>query len=151
NEEFMKKLDFISQAKLRTSYGVTGNNRVSDFAYLSVMQQEVSSNSSNTKSGYYFNGDYIQGTVPTVIGNDKLKWERTENVDIGLDIGFLGDRINLTTDYYYKKTTDLLLNASLPTSTGYLNAFKNIGAVSNQGIEFTLSTANIVKKDFEWN
>jgi len=151
NEKFIKNLDFISAAKLRTSYGVTGNNRVSDFAYLSVMQQEVSHNSTNTKSGYYFNGNYIPGTVPTVVGNDKLKWERTENVDVGLDVGILKDRISLTTDYYYKKTNDLLLDASLPTSTGYLNAFKNIGVVSNQGVEFTLNTVNINKKDFIWN
>ncbi|WP_018626550.1 SusC/RagA family TonB-linked outer membrane protein [Niabella aurantiaca] len=150
DEEFIKNIPAISSAKLRASYGVTGNNRVSDFAYLSVLDQEVAANSTNTNSGYYFNGEYIKGTVPTVVGNNKLKWERTGNLDIGLDVGLLKDRIHVTADYYYKKTRDLLLDASLPTSFGYLSGYKNIGVVSNKGIELTLNTVNVDTKDFTW-
>ncbi|MFT4093258.1 MAG: TonB-dependent receptor [Niabella sp.] len=151
NEKFIKEIDFISAAKIRASYGITGNNRVSDFAYLSSLEQEVASNSTNTNSGYYFNGEYIKGTVPTTVGNDKLKWERTASIDIGLDLGLFKDRINFTADYYHKRTTDLLLNASLPTSFGYSTAYKNIGIVANKGIELTLNTVNIETKNFTWS
>jgi TonB-linked SusC/RagA family outer membrane protein len=151
NESFLKPVKAISAAKLRLSYGITGNNRVSDFAYLSVLDQEVGANTGNTRSGYYFNGNYIKGTVPVMVGNENLKWERTANLDAGLDISFLKERISLTADYYYKRTTDLLLNASMPTSTGYLTAFKNIGIVSNRGLEFTLNTVNINAKNFTWS
>ncbi|ULT40494.1 SusC/RagA family TonB-linked outer membrane protein [Niabella defluvii] len=151
NESFLKPVKAISAAKLRLSYGITGNNRVSDFAYLSVLDQEVGANTGNTRSGYYFNGNYIKGTVPVMVGNENLKWERTANLDAGLDISFLKERISLTADYYYKRTTDLLLNASMPTSTGYLTAFKNIGIVSNRGLEFTLNTVNINTKNFTWS
>ncbi|MBZ4189293.1 SusC/RagA family TonB-linked outer membrane protein [Niabella beijingensis] len=150
NEKFLKSVKQLSSAKLRLSYGVTGNNRVTDFAYLSVLDQEVSANTGNTRSGYYFNGTYLKGTVPITVGNENLKWERTANLDLGLDVGLFDERINLTADYYYKRTSDLLLNASLPTSTGYLTAFKNIGVVVNKGIEFTLNTTNISTKDFTW-
>lgn len=151
NESFLKPVKAISAAKLRLSYGITGNNRVSDFAYLSVLDQEVGANTGNTRSGYYFNGNYIKGTVPVMVGNENLKWERTANLDAGLDISFLQQRISLTADYYYKRTTDLLLNASMPTSTGYLTAFKNIGIVSNRGLEFTLNTVNVNTKNFTWS
>ncbi len=150
NEPFLKPVKTISAAKLRVSYGITGNNRVSDFAYLSVLDQEVGANTGNTRSGYYFNGTYIKGTVPVTVGNENLKWERTANLDAGLDISLLKQRISFTADYYYKRTTDLLLNASLPTSTGYLTAFKNIGIVSNRGFEFTLNTVNINTERFGW-
>ncbi|MGN7785736.1 SusC/RagA family TonB-linked outer membrane protein [Niabella sp. 22666] len=150
NEPFLKPVKTISAAKLRVSYGITGNNRVSDFAYLSVLDQEVGANTGNTRSGYYFNGTYIKGTVPVIVGNDLLKWERTANLDAGFDISLLKERISITADYYYKRTTDLLLNASLPTSTGYLTAFKNIGTVSNRGFELTLNTVNINTERFGW-
>lgn len=150
NEPFLKPVKTISAAKLRVSYGITGNNRVSDFAYLSVLDQEVGANTGNTRSGYYFNGTYIKGTVPVTVGNENLKWERTANLDAGLDISLLKQRISFTADYYYKRTTDLLLNASLPTSTGYLTAFKNIGIVSNRGFELTLNTVNINADRFGW-
>lgn len=150
NEKFIKKIEFISTAKLRLSYGVTGNNRVSDFSYLNQLDQQITSNSGNTTSGYYFNGEYIQGTAPSNVGNDQLRWERTANIDLGLDLGLFNDRISLSTDYYYKKTTDLLLNASLPSSSGYLTGYKNIGVVSNQGVEISLNTVNIQSKNFTW-
>ncbi len=151
-ENFMKKLPWISDAKLRVSYGITGNNRVSDFSYLSVLRQTGFTNgSANTTPGYYFNGIHIPGSAPVEVGNTDLKWERTAQTDVGLDLGFLNNRIAISVDYYYKKTSDLLLNANLASSSGYLNGFKNIGKVSNQGLEFTLNTVNINNKNFGWN
>ena len=150
-EKFMRKLSFVSEAKLRASYGITGNNRVADFAYLSVLRQTGFTNGSgNSTPGYYFNNAHIPGSAPVEVGNKDLKWERTAQMDIGLDLGFLSNRINLTVDYYNKKTSDLLLLANLAASTGYLTGYKNIGKVSNQGLEFTLNTVNIDNKDFGW-
>lgn len=144
NENFMKGIDNISDAKLRISYGVTGNNRVGDFAYLSSMGLPMS-------SSYTINNTPIRGVVPVAIGNPNLKWETTAQFDIGLDLGLFDQLIILTADAYHKKTKNLLLNATLPTSTGYTNAFKNIGSMLNEGIEFTLNTVNITNRDFSWN
>lgn len=151
-EKFMKNLPFISEAKLRSSFGVTGNNRVSDFAYISVLRQTGFTNGSgNTTPGYYFNKSYIPGSAPVEVGNKDLKWERTAQFDLGLDLAFLNNRIAVTVDYYNKKTSDLLLLANLAASTGYLTGYKNIGMVRNSGFEFTLNTVNIDRKDFGWN
>ncbi len=143
-EPFMKSLKFLSNAKIRGGYGQTGNNRVSDFAYLS-------SYAITPASGYTFNNAPLQGIIPDALGTRDLKWETTEQTDIGLDLAFLKNRITFTTDFYYKKTKDLLLNASLAPSMGYLKGFKNIGKVSNQGWEFTLDTRNIETDRFSWS
>jgi TonB-dependent starch-binding outer membrane protein SusC len=90
------------------------------------------------------------GGVVYSIGNPNLKWESTSQVNLGLDLGFFKDRITLTTDYYKKVTDDLLLKAPLPGTAGYADAYKNIGKVSNEGLEFTLNTVNIESKTFQW-
>jgi TonB-linked outer membrane protein, SusC/RagA family len=151
-EQFMKKLPFISEAKLRMGWGLTGNNRVSDFPYQSVLRQTGFTNGSgNTTPGYYFNNVHIPGSAPVEVGNKDLKWETTAQTDIGLDLAFFRNRLGLTIDYYHKLTDDLLLLASLPASTGYLSGYKNIGKVSNRGLEFTLNTVNVETKDFSWS
>lgn len=143
-EPFMKPLKFLSDAKIRGGYGQTGNNRVSDFAYLS-------SYAITPASGYTYNNAPLQGIIPDALGTRDLKWETTEQTDIGVDLAFLKNRIVFTTDFYYKKTKDLLLNASLAPSMGYLRGFKNIGKVSNQGWEFSLDTRNIETDRFSWS
>lgn len=151
NEPFMKQIPAVSDAKLRVSYGLTGNNRVSDFAYLSTLRQNIASNSGNTFSSYFFNNTFHPGTVPTAVGNSQLVWERTDQLDMGMDLGLFKNRLNLTVDYYRKRTRDLLLNANLPTSTGYLRAFKNVGAVANNGLELTLNTIAVQSTRFSWS
>jgi TonB-linked SusC/RagA family outer membrane protein len=143
NENFMKKIPVISDAKLRASYGITGNNRVSDFPYLSTITLPVANN-------YSFNSSYVSGANLASLGNKDLKWETTAQVDLGTDIEFYKGRIALTVDYYNKKTSNLLLNAALPGSTGYTSAFANIGKVQNSGWEFTLNTVNVKTKNFTW-
>ncbi|WP_276485829.1 SusC/RagA family TonB-linked outer membrane protein [Paraflavitalea pollutisoli] len=151
-ESFMKQFDWITDMKLRTSYGVTGNNRVADFAYLSVLRQTGFTNGSgNTTPGYYFNNIHIPGSAPVEVGNEELQWERTAQLDLGLDLAFFNNRLALTVDYYNKRTSDLLLLANLAASSGYLNGYKNIGKVSNNGLEFTLNTMNVDNKRFSWN
>lgn len=143
-EDFLKNSKVLSDGKLRMSYGKTGNNRVNDFAYLST-NDVVPGNS------YPWNNGYVSSIIPTSLGNPKVKWETTDQYDAGVDLGFFKNRISLTADVYKKNTKDLLLRATLPTSSGYTTAFKNVGAVANRGLEITLSTVNINHKDFQWN
>lgn len=143
NENFMKRLGVLSDGKLRLGWGQNGNNRVGDFDAYSVIAMPIS-------MSYPINNTPIRGAGPTAIGNPDLRWETTEETNIGLDLGFLKDNITLTTELYRKKTKDLLLQADLPPSTGYPSAFKNIGSVQNEGLEFTLNTKNIVRNNFQW-
>lgn len=151
-EDWAKKISVISDGKLRLSYGQTGNNRVGDFSYLSTSALPVT-------LSYSFNDVYVTSVIPGYnindtryyfIGNKDLKWETTDQYNAGLDLSFFKNRINLTIDAYRKITKDLLLAADIPTSSGYNRAFKNIGKVQNQGLEFAFNTVNIDKKDFKW-
>lgn len=144
NQPFMKYVPFISDAKLRLGYGVTGNNRVTDFPYLSTITLPATAD-------YAFGGDYSNGAVLSGLGNQNLKWETTKNTNAGIDLQFLNNKMALTVDYYNKITSDLLLNASLPGSTGFTSAFENIGKVQNKGWEFTVTSTNISAKDFTWS
>lgn len=144
NENFMKGFKALSEGKLRSSYGQTGNNRVGDFDYLTTYLNPQA----NT---YVVNNQYVEGVIPQKLGNSSLKWETTEQIDAGIDLGFFNQRIMFTADVYRKTTKDLLLNALLPTSSGFANAQKNVGSVENKGLELTLSTKNIVTKDFTWS
>lgn len=143
-EQFMKPLNFVSNAKLRLSYGVTGNNRVADFAYLSGITLPAS-------TGYSFNNQPVKASVISTLGNKSLKWESTRQSNLGLDLGFFSQRITLEMDVYRKVTSNLLLNAQLPNSMGFVNAFKNIGKVQNQGLELTLNTENFKQRNFIWS
>lgn len=144
-EEFMKKLKFVSDAKLRLSYGETGNNRVDDFPYLDQITQPNS-------AGYsYGDGSPSKGAILTAFGNGTLKWETTKQVNIGYDLSLFKQRINLTVDLYRKTTHDLLLLALLPYTTGLSDAYKNIGKMQNQGLEISLNTINIKGKEFSWS
>ncbi|MGN6418273.1 MAG: SusC/RagA family TonB-linked outer membrane protein [Pseudobacter sp.] len=143
-EAFMQPLDFVSDAKVRVSYGVTGNNRVPDFAYLSRI--DLPSN-----IGYSYNNLPVNAAILSELGNVNLKWESTRQVNLGLDLGLFNDRISFVADVYRKVTSDLLLNAKTPNSIGFTDAVKNIGKVENKGLELTLNTINIKKQDFTWN
>ena len=141
-EKFMRKLKFVDDAKLRVSYGVTGNNRIGDFATYPSL----------TQSDYYSfgNGTPSEAVVPNNLGNKDLTWESTEQIDLGLDLSLFGNRVNLTADLYRKTTRDLLLNANLPFTSGYSSVYKNVGKVRNDGLELSLSTVNVKTRDFEW-
>lgn len=144
-EKFMKGINALSDGKLRITYGITGNNRISDFAYLSAVAI------ANQPQGYTFGNVTSPGAYVSNFGNDGLKWETTSQLNIGLDLGFLKNRINITADVYKKKTSDLLIMANLPLSLGYSTALRNVGDVQNQGLELTLNTINIKKRDFTWS
>lgn len=143
-EDWLKNNAILSDGKLRGSYGTTGNNRVSDFAYLTTFGLP-------NDNSYVFNNSYVNGIVPTALGNTDLRWETTRQINLGVDLGFLNDRIQLTVDAYWKTTSDLLLNAQLPGSSGFRSAFKNIGSVENSGLEFALNTLNVRNRNFSWS
>ncbi|MFT3822779.1 MAG: TonB-dependent receptor [Chitinophagaceae bacterium] len=143
-EKFMQGFKALSDGKLRVTYGVTGNNRISDFAYLSAISV------SNQPQAYTFGNVTLPGAYVSNFGNEALKWETTSQLDIGFDLGFFKNRLNITADIYRKKTKDLLINANLPLSLGYGTALRNIGSVQNQGLELTISTVNIQNRDFTW-
>ncbi|MBP3483299.1 MAG: TonB-dependent receptor [Alistipes sp.] len=143
-EKFLENWHFLDNAKLRVSYGLTGNDRISDFGRFEQM---------GTSYVYYYsynNGTPQFGIRTTSIGNPDLKWETTAQFDAGIDLSFFNSRLNITVDYYNKHTRDLLLNADLPYTTGFSKVYKNIGAIRNRGWEFTLSTVNVDVRNFRW-
>ena len=140
-EDFIKNLNIFSNLKLRASYGQTGNQGINSY------QTMVSLGSANypfggiTDSG--FAGDTSKGPL-----NKDLKWETTDQYNVGLDFGFLKNRIALSVNYYYKKTRDLLQYVSIPSSTGFSNMWTNFGHVTNEGIELTGQFYAIDTKDW---
>lgn len=145
NEDFLKDIAVISDAKLRLGYGITGNNRVGDFDRAPGLVY------TDWNAGYSF-GDAIpdKGLIMNSMGNRSLKWESTAQSNIGLDVGLWNDRLQLTVDLYKKNTKDLLLLANLPRTTGFVREYRNIGEVENKGLEITLNTVNIKRTNFSW-
>lgn len=149
DENFFKPLKnkFWSDANLRITYGLSGNNRVSDFAYLSPILVGTTS----PYESYVFNNTIITGATPASLGNVNLKWETTSQLNAGVDLSFFNNRITFVADVYRKKTKDLLLNAVIPASLGYTTAYKNIGSIQNQGLELSLNASIIKNQKFSWN
>jgi TonB-linked SusC/RagA family outer membrane protein len=142
SEEFMKRFTAIDELKLRASYGVVGNPGIRPYQSLTRL----------TSQGYSFGGVYTSGYAVSAVGNPDLRWETTKGSDFGVDLGLL-DRFTVTADYYAKKTTDLLLQVSLPFETGYQSALANRGSVENKGFELGLD-AQIIKptaSGFSWH
>ncbi len=157
-EKFMRaSKEILNNGKMRLSWGSTGNNRVSEYdTYARILMQQ---SAYGNGTGLYdvFHGVYPVnnslsniGAILSGLPNKELKWETTSQTNIGMDLALLNDRINFTFDWYNKITSDLLLRASLPLSTGFASAMKNIGKVQNQGLEFTLNTVNVKTKNFKW-
>src|SRR5690606_9903279 len=96
------------------------------------------------------NGIPFKGLIMNSMGNSSLRWESTFQSNIGLDLGLVDDRVQLTLDLYKKNTKDLLLLANLPRTTGFIREYRNIGEVENKGLEITLNTVNVKKNNFSW-
>ncbi len=145
-ENFMKSLDWVSNLKVRASYGVTGNNRIPHTATINAL----------SGANYILgagNGTLAQGLANTndTKGNPNLTWEQTDEYNLGADFGFLNNRISMSVDAYYSITRALLYKQSIQSFTGYSYAWNNIGKVRNKGIEITLDTYNVRNKNFEWS
>ncbi|WP_230312305.1 SusC/RagA family TonB-linked outer membrane protein [Alistipes senegalensis] len=147
-ENWLRDSRALSNGKLRFSWGLTGNNRTSS-PYDYYAQLDTTPTGSNSYD-YVFDGAIAPGYYVTSMANSRLKWETTEQYNLGVDLGFLDERIRLTADFYYKETKDLLLSATMPSSSGYTSAMMNIGSLSNKGMEFTLETVNVRTPKFQW-
>ncbi|MFN0291473.1 SusC/RagA family TonB-linked outer membrane protein [Pedobacter helvus] len=151
NEQFMKGIKTISNAKLRASYGVTGNNGIGNFAaHPALAFANPDFYPINNYPSYTFGGADNKGLMYSSLGNANLKWESTKQVDLGLDLGFFKQRLTLELDVYRKTTDDLLLNANMSPSSGYNRVYRNIGKVQNQGLEITIGGTPIQTKEFTW-
>ena len=143
-ESFMENLSSVSELKLRASYGITGNNDIPDYGSIGAI------GASNYILGPG-SGVIVNGLVQSSISNRELGWEQTKELDFGLDLGLLKDRIYVSFDYYNSLTTGLLLDVPIPLITGFSSALQNIGEVRNKGMEFAIGTKNIVKSELQWN
>jgi TonB-linked SusC/RagA family outer membrane protein len=149
HEAFLKDVKLVNDMKFRLGYGLVNNQNISNYAYGSTLTTVATGLSGSSQ-------------LTATEGNPDVKWEKTNSFNIGLDASILQWRINFSVDAYYKKTDGLLLSVNEPSysgtypSGGYspgavLAPYINIGAISNKGIEFTLSTLNVKSKDFTWN
>jgi TonB-linked SusC/RagA family outer membrane protein len=148
-EPFMKNLPVLSELKLRVSYGLSGNNSIN------VSSGNAASNfypyvGNVGGTNYSFYNNIVTGLAISTLGNPGLSWERNQQLDLGVDIGLLKNRITLTVDYYDRITKDLLLSVNVPTLTGFSSAVKNIGRMSNKGFEFGVNSYNLTGA-FTWN
>ena len=140
DENFIKDIEVIDDLKLRVSAGITGNQEIPTYRALSILAPQR----------YAFeNSAPVVGFAPSRLGNPDIKWETTSQVDVGVDLALFSGRINVTSDLYYKRTDDLLLEVQLPFSSGFANAFRNIGSVENRGLELGINTVNI-DRAFGW-
>src|SRR6185312_8717849 len=141
-EDFLKDNTTISNLKLRASYGVSGNQEIGQYESIAQIQPSTT----------VLNGANQSTLLPSYIGNPNLKWERSLQADLGIELGLFGDRVNLNLDLYHRTTKDLLLQAPIPWSAGETNAnvYENVGSVRNTGIEVNLNTVNIKREHFTW-
>ena len=140
-EAFLKDVDVLSDLKLRLGYGITGQQNINsgDYPYLAVYE--------TNKDGAYYP---ILGEGITY--NPDLKWEKTTTYNVGLDFGFLNNRINGAVDYYYRKTTDLLNSVFVSAGTNFKNkVLSNVGSLENSGIEFSINSKPVVTTDWTWD
>ncbi|MCX6216713.1 TonB-dependent receptor [Spirosoma sp.] len=140
-EGFMHGQQVLSDLKLRASFGITGNADIPLYNSLSRL---------NSVGNYNFNNVRTIGIAAANISNPDLKWEKSAQADIGLDFGLLNNRIQVTADVYYKKTTDLLLSRTIPLSSGFGSVFGNFGSVENRGIEVTVN-AGVLNGPLKWD
>lgn len=148
-EAFLKDVDALSNLKLRLGWGMVGNQGVSPYqtltVYNSIWMADPSSDFLTNP-----NGEYLIGIKPSLMANSNLKWETTEQYNLGLDLGLFRDRLNLTVDLYRKFTRDLLQSISIPASTGFSTMWINRGEIDNTGLELSMDAVVVDTRDFSW-
>ena len=141
-EDFLRGNKTISNLKLRTSFGLTGNSEIPSYSSLSLLSSNY---------GAVLNDTRVAGTGISRLANPDLKWEKTAQTDIGLEIGLFNGRINIEADYYYRLTSDMLLDAPVPRTSGYGTIRRNVGSMENKGFEFAVNSVNINSGKIRWN
>lgn len=142
-ESFMKSIKFLNNLKIRGSYGRTGNNLIGNFASIGLLSTV------NQPFGLGSGSNNIGLTVSTS-PNPNLTWEIADQADIGMDLSFFDNRVNLTFDYYNRQTKGLLLSVNVPATTGYISTLQNIGRMRSRGYEFT-ANYQVLNGNFKWN
>jgi TonB-linked SusC/RagA family outer membrane protein len=137
-EAFIENLDIVSQLKLRASYGLNGNAGIGNYDWYKLY-------------GYGFNYNQTPGSAPSNVGDSNLTWELNKPFNVGIDVGVLQNRIQLTVDYYVRKSEDLLLDVPLSLTSGFNKATRNVGSMENKGIEISLHAVPVKLKDFQWD
>ncbi len=141
DEKFFKKIKSISDLKLRVSYGQVGNSVVSPYSTSATL---------TSASNYSFGQAAGIGFGPNNLANQDLGWERSQELNLGLNIGLFNNRVTAVAEVYNRTTKDLIMRQSIPTTNGFSSVISNVGRVSNKGIELLLNTVNIQTKDFQW-
>lgn len=142
-EEFIKNLNVFSNLKVRAGFGVTGNERIGDYAsYALVSTNHITLDGSSNQAGTHLN--------QSSAANKDLKWETTTQYNVGVDMGFFDNRLSVTFDAYWKKTNDLLLRVKMPYYTGFTSGQQNIGSIQNRGFEVDITSHNLTG-DFTWD
>ena len=141
NEAFMQNITWIDMLKLHTSYGITGNSESPTYRSLSVFGTGT----------ILINGVLVSQASASRLANPDLKWEKQSQFDIGINLNTFGNRLNFDISYYYKYTSDLLLNAPIPNTSGFGEIFKNVGAISNRGLDAMITGVIARTRDFNWS
>ncbi len=138
SESFLNNVDWLSMLKLRLGWGLVGNQAIPEYAYLSI-----------------YNPSYSNGNVTFVSdgrqGNPDITWEKQNQFNVGVDVSFLNDRVSFSADYFYTINSDLLMQMSLSSTTGFNNRIANVAKLENQGVELSFNTKLIQTKDWQWN
>lgn len=144
-ENFLKEVNWLTTFKLRGSYGVTGNNRIVDFAFVDLLYNANYPLGAGT-------GTVSSGQVPSkdILSNANITWERTFQYNGGIDIALFRNAVSASLDVYQSKTDQLLLRQAAQAFTGVPQTWNNIGSLQNRGIEFEITTNNLRRKNFEW-
>lgn len=143
NERFMKSVRWIDELAIRLSAGRTGNDAISTYRSLEAY--------GSSTGGYLFDGSQPAAFYPSRVENPYLTWEKTTLYNAALDFSAFDNRLNITLEGYYSRTTDLLLTLQTAHVTGYTSRYTNIGQTSNRGVEITIESRNIVKPKFQWS
>lgn len=140
-EPFMKKIgqSVLNELKLRASWGITGNNAIGDFQYITTMESK----------NYIFGGSVSNGYAPSNLEAPDLRWEKSKSTNLGMDIGLFKNRIFLMVDLYRTLTSDMLLNTNIPSTLGQSSMLMNVGEMENKGLELNLTTRNLTGR-FNW-
>ena len=145
DEKFMDNIKFISDAKIRLSYGASGNNRISPYGYTTGYAPP-------SNGGYGLNDVLNYSlTLPSRLGNPNIQWESLTSKNLGFDLSFLKNRITLTVDVYSNTTKNLLIENKIPPTSGYTTQYQNVGTTRNNGVEIQLGATVLKTKDFNWN
>ncbi len=148
-ESFLKPITTISDLKLRASFGTVGNQEIGDYKY-EATYGTTNVNDGNRNQVYSFNGLPVVGYLRTNLENPNLKWETTSSYNVGFDLGLFNSRLNFVADAYYKKTFDLLLNTPVEITTGFNSILRNVGSISNKGIEIEARGSIIETNNLKW-